>query len=322
MNKMIEELNDMDDERREALLTIMEGMGQDTASIRALLGETVEETVEETVGSGEIIKPTDIDKGDYVEVVEVADGVEVEIDHTPTVEETVEIDPHAETNELLASIVLKGNCIKCETEFEFLRKRGQKPKYCSDECRKPVIELKVRTYTCSACEQEFEMHGRGKLPKTCVECKIKPTIRIYTCDVCSEEGEQWGKGPLRKRHHDCKPEAIPAERAYVCDICGVEGIQYGIGKTRVRCDGCKPPIPTKTRTYTCKVCEGDFVMEGRGRLRTICTICVKPKSKKKVDTTVETEGIEQEVVETTQENTDVDDETQKALDILSSLMGN
>jgi SOS response regulatory protein OraA/RecX len=49
---------------------------------------------------------------------------------------------------------------------------------------------------------------------------------------------------------------------------------------------------------------------------------VKPKSKKKVDTTVETEGIEQEVVETTQENTDVDDETQKALDILSALMGN
>ena len=217
--------------------------------------------------------------------------------------------------------LLKENCVKCGTEFEYERKRGQKPKYCSDECRKPEIEKKVRTYTCDTCEQEFEMHGRGKLPKTCATCKEQPITRTYTCDVCGKEGTQVGKGPLRKRHPECKPAKEEAVRTYTCDVCGKEGIQYGIGKTRVRCDGCKPPLEKVTRTYTCRVCNNEFVQHGRGRLRTISPDCAaKLKKSPVVKESVNTESntpVEQEIVT----SDDVDGDTQKVLDLLNNLMG-
>jgi len=211
------------------------------------------------------------------------------------------------------------SCIACDTEFEYVRKRGAKPRYCGDDC-KPTYVNKSRTYTCNKCDGEFEMHGRGKLRLTCEPCALLPTVRTYTCDVCGEIGEQEGKGSLRKRHVDCKLVPVAIVRTYTCDVCGKEGEQHGIGKSRKRCDGCKLVIK-KIRTYQCVECNDTFEMHGRGKLRKRCLNCKPaPSSKQTIEpnTTVNTPKTEEE---DSVESNDVvvDEHSQLVMDIMRNL---
>jgi len=283
--EQIEQLMKMSEEERENLLNIMDGMNVDTTMLRSVL-----------------IAASAIETAEQLSNVTISEHIEETIWNETFGDVAVESESESESETI--------SCITCDTEFEYVRKRGAKPRYCGDDC-KPTYINRTRTYTCNECDEEFVMEGRGKLRLTCEPCALLPKIRVYTCDVCGLVGEQQGKGSLRKRHVECKLTSVPIVRTYTCDVCGKEGEQHGIGKSRKRCDGCKLVIK-KVRTYECMECKNTFEMHGRGKLRMRCLEC---KPTVAPNTTPKTE----EADSTESDNTELDAEAQMVLNIMKNL---
>lgn len=78
-----------------------------------------------------------------------------------------------------------GVCIDCNCQLETMTGRGKMKLRCA-ECQKKNhakiardsakknYKTVVRTYVCNGCNKNFEQIGRGKLRKTCPDCKTVP----------------------------------------------------------------------------------------------------------------------------------------------------